>query len=203
MGEADPNINDLKSLIRGGGVTEFTALGDVSAGSSVQPLTLGALSRTIVAEPADYGIVRSSRKTARVSGLARQYCGGSGAQVQFAFFSVTSTSPCEYSHLQAARTSNPPIARFTRVWPENDGHHSKQHSRRRLSSSVKTRRGYKPQTLSLPSKLQTGQHVKRFRQSRTPLPIKQVLSAPREPFCRQFGIAARRRGIQSGNGELA
>ncbi|MGC1500065.1 MAG: hypothetical protein WA800_08705, partial [Terriglobales bacterium] len=93
--------------------SEFTALGDVSARfPSFSRLYIGALSRTIVAVPSAYGIVRSKDGTAaQCQALLDSSATGSGAcKFQFAFLLGPVISPIDLFALQTALASNPQSA---------------------------------------------------------------------------------------------
>jgi hypothetical protein len=125
----DPNgerpilgINDLKNFNqRQSEFSEFTALGDIpSQYPSFSRLYIGALSRTIVAIPAVYGIVRSKDGTAvQCQAKFDSTAGGSGAATfQFAFALGPVVSPCEQFALQTALASNPQSQGFTWALPQ-------------------------------------------------------------------------------------
>jgi hypothetical protein len=93
--------------------SEFTALGDVSARfPSFSRLYIGALSRTIVAVPSAYGIVRSKDGTAaQCQALLDSSATGTGAcKFQFAFLLGPVISQIDLFALQAALASNPQSA---------------------------------------------------------------------------------------------
>lgn len=105
------SINDLKNFNTSQSeFSQFTALGDIpSQFPSFSRLYIGALSRTIVAVPATYGILRSKDGTAaQCQALLDSTTGGSGAaKFQFAFLLGPVVSPFDLFALQAALAANP------------------------------------------------------------------------------------------------
>lgn len=116
------SINDLKNFNTSQSeFSEFTALGDVSGQyPSFSRLYIGALSRTIVAVPAAYGIVRSKNGTAaQCQALLDSTAGGSGAaKFQFAFVLGPVVSPFDLFALQAALAANPQSQNCALVLPQ-------------------------------------------------------------------------------------
>jgi hypothetical protein len=115
-------INDLKSFnVNQTEFTEFTALGNVSGQfPSFSRLYIGRVSRTIVAVPAVYGILRSKNGTAAQcdAQLDSTAGGSSAAQFNFAFVLGPVMSPFDLFALQTALASNPQSQNFTLVWPQ-------------------------------------------------------------------------------------
>lgn len=116
------SINDLKNFnTTQSEFSEFTALGDVGTQfPSFSRLYIGALSRTIMAVPAAYGIVRSKNGTAaQCQALLDSTAGGSGAaKFQFAFVLGPVVSPFDQFALQAALAANPQSQNCTLVLPQ-------------------------------------------------------------------------------------
>lgn len=113
------SINDLKNFNSSGSdFSEFTALGDVTGQfPSFSRLYIGAVSRTIIAVPAAYGIVRSKEGTAaQCQALLDATAGGSGAaKFQFAFVLGAVVSQFDLFALQAALAANPQSQNCTLV----------------------------------------------------------------------------------------
>jgi hypothetical protein len=116
------NINDLKNFdVTQSEYTQFTALKNISSQfPSFSRLYIGGLSRTIVAIPAAYGIVRSKDGTGAVcEALLDSTAGGSGAaKFQFAFVLGPVVSPFDLFALQAALAANPQSQNCTLTLPQ-------------------------------------------------------------------------------------
>ena len=116
------SINDLKNFNSSGSdFTEFTALGDVSGQfPSFSRLYIGGISRTIIAVPAAYGIVRSKNGTAaQCQALLDSTAGGSGAaKFQFSFVLGPVVSQFDQFALQTALAANPESQNCTLVLPQ-------------------------------------------------------------------------------------
>ena len=116
------SINDLKSFnVNQTEFSEFTALGDVSGQfPSFSRLYIGRTSRTIVAVPAVYGIVRSKNGTAaQCDAQLDSTAGGSGAaEFHFAFGLGPIMSPFDWFALKTALASNPQSQGFTLILPQ-------------------------------------------------------------------------------------
>ncbi len=116
------SINDLKNFTSSGSdFTEFTALGNVGQQfPSFSRLYIGGVSRTIIAVPAAYGILRSKDGTAaQCQALLDSTAGGSGAaKFQFAFVLGPVVSPFDLFALQAALAANPQSQNCTLVLPQ-------------------------------------------------------------------------------------
>ena len=115
------SINDLKNFNTSQSeFSQFTGLGDVSTQfPSFSRLYIGALSRTIVAVPAAYGILRSKDGTAaQCEALLDSTAGGSGAaEFQLAFVLAPVVSPFDLAALQAALGANPQSQNCTLTLP--------------------------------------------------------------------------------------
>ena len=116
------SINDLKNFNSSGSdFTEFTALGNVAQlFPTFSRLYIGGHSRTIVAVPAAYGIVRGKNGTAaQCQALLDSTAGGTGAaKFQFAFVLGPVVSPFDLFALQAALAGNPQSQNCTLVLPQ-------------------------------------------------------------------------------------
>jgi hypothetical protein len=114
-------INDLKNFnTRQSEFSEFTALGDISQRyPSFDRLYIGALSRTIVALPARYGVVRSADGTAAVCQalLDSSAAGGGACKFQFDFLLGPVISPIELVELSNEIAANPASHDCTVVLP--------------------------------------------------------------------------------------
>jgi len=116
------SINDLKNFnTTQSEFSEFTGLGDVSGQfPTFSRLYIGALSRTIVAVPSAYGILRTKDGTAaQCEALLDSTAGGSGAaKFQFAFVLGPVVSPFDLFALQAALAANPQSQNCTLTLPQ-------------------------------------------------------------------------------------
>jgi len=116
------SINDLKNFNTSQSeFSEFTALGQVSGQfPTISGLYIGALSRTIVAIPATYGILRTKDGTAaQCTALLDSTAGGSGAaKFQFSFVLGPVVSPFDLFALQAALAANPQSQNCTLTLPQ-------------------------------------------------------------------------------------
>lgn len=104
------SVNDLKNFnTRQSEFSEFTALGDISQKyPSFDRLYIGALSRTVVALPARYGILRSATGTAATCRALLDPSGASGAcKFQFAFVIAPVVSQIELLALTQDIAINP------------------------------------------------------------------------------------------------
>jgi len=116
------SINDLKNFNTSQSeFSEFTGLGVVSTQfPSFSRLYIGALSRTIVAVPVTYGILRTKDGTAaQCEALTDSTAGGSGAaKFQFTFVLGPVVSPFDLFALQAALAANPQSQNCTLTLPQ-------------------------------------------------------------------------------------
>jgi hypothetical protein len=147
------SINDLKNFSSSGSdFTEFTALGDVSGQfPSFSSLYIGGISRTIIAVPAAYGIVRSKNGTAaQCQALLDSTAGGSGAaKFQFAFVLGPVVSPFDQFALQAALAANPQSQNCTLVLPQRLDTSQPMTLSTPFQSSVTYTAGLQPNTFQL------------------------------------------------------
>jgi len=147
------SINDLKNFNSSGSdFTEFTALGDVSGQfPSFSRLYIGGNSRTVVAVPAAYGIVRSKNGTAaQCQALLDSTAGGSGvAKFQFAFVLGPVVSPFDLFALQAALAANPQSQNCTLVLPQRLNTSQPMSLSTPFKSSVTYTAGLAPNTFQL------------------------------------------------------
>jgi hypothetical protein len=147
------SINDLKNFNSSGSdYTEFTALGNVTQlFPSFSRLYIGGHSRTIIAVPAAYGIVRSKNGTAaQCQALLDSTAGGSGAaKFQFAFVLGPVISPFDLFALQAALATNPQSQNCTLVLPQRLDSSQPMTLSTPFQSSVSYTAGLQPNTFQL------------------------------------------------------
>ncbi len=154
------SINDLKNFDTSQSeFSEFTGLGNVgSQFPSFSRLYIGALSRTIVAVPAAYGILRSKDGTAaQCEALLDSTAGGSGAaKFQFAFLLGPVVSPFDLLALQIALAANSQSQNCTLTLPQRLDTSQPMSLATPFQSSVSYTAGSQPGTFQLDAVISDG-----------------------------------------------
>jgi hypothetical protein len=146
-------IDDLKAFdVNQSEFSEFTALGDISQKyQSFSRLYIGALSRTIVAVPATYGIVRSSSGTAAIcrAVLDSSATGTGACRFEFSFTIAPVVSPIELAQLENDVAANAASSDCTVVLPERLDMKNTSTLATAFETTVAYAAGNQPQTFSV------------------------------------------------------